>query len=304
MAQGDRPVSEGGGDGFCAKGGRRGGSSAVPLALEGWSLLHQMFRIRWPEWNALAREVRRKAVDEAVSVLQAMENTANGRTGLTSLLGHKGDLMLVHFRDSMDALNEAELSLSQLKLAPVPGADHLLPLGGGTRALQRLRPSLPLPPGEGRRARHAGVERAGGGLPGPGAEDHGGAPPARHPRATLRLLLPHGQEAWRGQELVRRALRGAPADDGGPRLHRPALRRPSDPDHLRLHRLRRLGVGVDLFADDPVVFKKLVYEMRFDQAGALYGRFGPFYMGLQFRAEELGALLEGRTPDFGTPSPT
>ena len=29
-----------------------------------------------------------------------------------------------------------------------------------------------------------------------------------------------------------------------------------------------------------------------------------FYMGLQFRAEELGALLEGRTPDFGTPSPT
>ena len=63
-------------------------------------------------------------------------------------------------------------------------------------------------------------------------------------------------------------------------------------------------MGVDLFADDPVVFKKLVYEMRFDQASALYGRFGPFYMELQFRAEELGALLEGRTPDFGTPSPT
>ena len=56
--------------------------------------------------------------------------------------------------------------------------------------------------------------------------------------------------------------------------------------------------GVDLFADDPVVFKKLVYEMRFDEASALYGLFGPFYMGLQFRAEELGALLEGRTPGF------
>ena len=56
--------------------------------------------------------------------------------------------------------------------------------------------------------------------------------------------------------------------------------------------------GVDLFADDPVVFKKLVYEMRFDEASALYGLFGPFYMGLRFRAEELGALLEGRTPGF------
>ena len=28
--------------------------SPVPLTLEGWSILHQMFRIRWAEWNALA----------------------------------------------------------------------------------------------------------------------------------------------------------------------------------------------------------------------------------------------------------
>ena len=53
---------------------------------------------------------------------------------------------------------------------------------------------------------------------------------------------------------------------------------------------------MDLFADDPVVFKKLVEEMRFDEASAPYGLFGPFYMGLQLQAEELGALLEGRTP--------
>ena len=32
--------------------------------------------------------------------------------------------------------------------------------------------------------------------------------------------------------------------------------------------------GVDLFADDPVVFKKLVYEMRFDEASAWYAEFG------------------------------
>ena len=57
--------------------------------------------------------------------------------------------------------------------------------------------------------------------------------------------------------------------------------------------------AVDLFADDPVVFKKLVYERRFDEARALYGLFGRFYLGLQFRAEELGTLLEGRTPGFG-----
>ena len=35
--------------------------------------------------------------------------------------------------------------------------------------------------------------------------------------------------------------------------------------------------GVDLFADDPVVFKKLIYEMRFDEVSAVYALFGQFY---------------------------
>jgi chlorite dismutase len=56
--------------------------------------------------------------------------------------------------------------------------------------------------------------------------------------------------------------------------------------------------GVDLFADDPLVFKKLVYEMRFDEASAVYGLFGTFFVGLRFAATNIGALLEGKTPDF------
>ncbi len=35
--------------------------------------------------------------------------------------------------------------------------------------------------------------------------------------------------------------------------------------------------GVDLFADDPLVFKKLIYEMRFDEVSAVYAQFGSFY---------------------------
>ena len=45
--------------------------------------------------------------------------------------------------------------------------------------------------------------------------------------------------------------------------------------------------GVDLFADDPLVFKKLVYEMRFDEASAVYGLFGAFFVGLRFAANNL-----------------
>jgi len=36
---------------------------------------------------------------------------------------------------------------------------------------------------------------------------------------------------------------------------------------------------VTLFAKDPVDFKKLVTEMRFDEASAKYADFGDFYVG-------------------------
>ena len=59
--------------------------------------------------------------------------------------------------------------------------------------------------------------------------------------------------------------------------------------------------GVDLFADDPLVYKRLIYEMRFDEASAVYALFGTFYIGLRFRADELGTLLAGKTPPFAPP---
>lgn len=37
--------------------------------------------------------------------------------------------------------------------------------------------------------------------------------------------------------------------------------------------------GVTLFSDDVLQFKKIVYEMRFDETTARYGEFGGFYIG-------------------------
>ena len=54
--------------------------------------------------------------------------------------------------------------------------------------------------------------------------------------------------------------------------------------------------GVDLFADDPLVFKKLIYEMRFDEVSAEYALFGSFYFGMRCPATELSALLNGEWP--------
>jgi chlorite dismutase len=51
--------------------------------------------------------------------------------------------------------------------------------------------------------------------------------------------------------------------------------------------------GVDLFADSPLPFKQLIYEMRFDEASAVYALFGPFYIGLRLEGQGLGRWLAG-----------
>jgi len=51
-----------------------------------------------------------------------------------------------------------------------------------------------------------------------------------------------------------------------------------------------------------LVFKKLVYEMRFDEASARYGEFGAFWAGLQFSPRELAVFLDGDAiPQFDAP---
>jgi chlorite dismutase len=54
--------------------------------------------------------------------------------------------------------------------------------------------------------------------------------------------------------------------------------------------------GVDLFADDPLIFKKLIYEMRFDEVSAVYALFGKFYVGIRVPAGKLEQLFSGKLP--------
>lgn len=49
--------------------------------------------------------------------------------------------------------------------------------------------------------------------------------------------------------------------------------------------------GVTLFADDPYYFKKLLYEMRYDEASARFAEFGRFYIGIHLEPEELWKRL-------------
>ena len=51
---------------------------------------------------------------------------------------------------------------------------------------------------------------------------------------------------------------------------------------------------VDLFADNPPVFKKLIYEMRFDEVSAVYALFGQFYVGVRLQPGDLRSWFKGR----------
>src|SRR5665811_1493444 len=99
------------------------GLPAVPLTLEGSAVLHQMFRFRWDAWRSAPEDLRRQAVSEAAGVLEEMEGRAGAASALYSMLGHKSDLLLVHFRPSFEELLQAELRLARLAFA-----DYLLSL--------------------------------------------------------------------------------------------------------------------------------------------------------------------------------
>ena len=69
-----------------------------------------MFQISWGAWRSLAAEDRKGLIDEFHATLDGMGE----HTGLYSMYGHKGDLMLVHFRPGFEALSEAEWKIRKL----------------------------------------------------------------------------------------------------------------------------------------------------------------------------------------------
>ena len=88
----------------------------MPLTLDGSFMLHQMFRVRWTAWRSLGSSDRKHVLTQAGAMFAAMENNKEEPTGLFSLLGHKGDMMIVHFRKTIDELNHAELTVARSEL--------------------------------------------------------------------------------------------------------------------------------------------------------------------------------------------
>ena len=276
----------------------------VPETLEGWSLLHQFFRVDWSAVAGASDHDRRHIAEELSAWLANWSGSDQGSSVPVAMLGHKADLMLVHARRSFDDLLQAQLDVSRLGVAGLLEAPtsyvSVVELGmyDMTAKIHEQLLAQGHQPGTDEYAdAKAGLMRAQAG------------------RVSGRLFTPFPRRRYvcfypmdkrRGE--VKNWYRV-------PFEQRTLMMR----DHGTIGRNYTGTVtqiisgsigfddwewGVDLFADDPVVFKKLIYEMRFDEASAEYGEFGPFYVGMQFAASEVGTWLEGRVPLLDAPAPT
>ena len=268
----------------------------VPLTIEGYSVLHQMMRVRWAAWRQLSSAEKAGVVDEAAGLLGKMEKKAGGQSGLYSLLGHKGDLMFVHFRESFDELNRAELQLAQLRLSDYLETTtsylSVIELGLYESTIKAYRD-----------LKDRGIEPHSDEWKRGIAEVLARQKEAMHPRLfpelpKHRYVSFYPMDRRRGEAKNWYTL---PIEERARQMNEHGLVGRRYAGDVRQIITGSIGFddwewGVDLFADDPLVFKKLIYEMRFDEVSAVYALFGTFYVGLRCSGSELGTLLSGQVP--------
>jgi len=265
----------------------------VPLTIEGYSVLHQMMKIRWAEWRKLSAKEKREVVDEATTVFSGMEQNQNGQSALYSLLGHKGDLLLVHFRESFDELNQAQFELARLRLNDFlePASSYLSVIELGLyestlktyRALAErgIEPHSP----EWKREIEETLARQREAM-------HSRLYPAMPPN---RYICFYPMDRRRGEDKNWYTL---PIEERQRQMTEHGLIGRRYAGDVKQIITGSIGFddwewGVTLFADDPLVFKRLIYEMRFDEVSAVYALFGAFFVGIRSTAADLGKLLAG-----------
>jgi peroxiredoxin len=274
----------------------------VPLTLEGSSVLHQFFRFDWKAWKSFADGSsadgdRGRIVASAIEVLKGLERkdeNAPVRSALYSQLGHKGDLMLIHFRDSLEELNQVELALAQTPLYDFLELRHSYVSVVELGLYESSRKTYEAATAKGFEAFSAewnaeiaaSLER--------GAE-------AMKPRLfptipDAKYLCFYPMDRKRGEQVNWYTV---PFAERQRMMHEHGMIGRRYAEQVRQVISGSIGMddwewGVDLFAEDPVIFKKLIYEMRFDEVSAVYALFGQFYIGVRLPVEKLGAWVDGK----------
>lgn len=266
-----------------------------PLTLDGSSVLHQMFRFDWPAWRRAESPARKRALSEITALLAPLEKGSEqghpNQSAVFAQLGHKGDLLFVHHRDTIEDLAGIERDIARMEFAVYLQPQHSY--------LSVVELGL-----------YESSSKLYGQLASEGIEPYSEQweqrvqeTIARQSAAMSSRLYPaipetkylcfYPMDKKRGEHVNWYTV---PMDDRARMMQDHGLIGRRFAGKVKQIISGSIGLddwewGVDLYADSPGVFKQLIYEMRFDEASALYGLFGAFFVGVRLRATELGNWL-------------
>lgn len=241
--------------------------------MDGWYALHDMRSIDWKAWKRATPSERAQALNEFKQILQSLEDVEKEEKGshvLYQVIGQKADLMLITLRPTMEELTDIENKLNKSAIG-----DYLIPTYSyfSVIELAKYRPQKD------------------------------GVDPETLPETQARLkpILPK----WSYISFYPMSRRRQADDnwytleksDRGKLLYEHSLTGRKYAGKVKQFISGSIGFdkwewGVTLFAHDVLELKKIVYEMRFDEATSRYGEFDDFYIGHYLSDEGLDQLFE------------
>ncbi len=268
------------------------------VSLEGWYAHHQLFTIDRGASRQLAPADRARDAASMERVLSTLAAPSDGGwTAPVQLVGASADLMLVHFRPTLDALGTAGRAVLGEPLSDVlrRSYDFLSVTEAGMYSTAVKAAKLAAARGgvvgdaEYQAGLAALVEQEGASshvqrrlFPAPPSEtmpyacfypmskkrDAGQNWYALTNEERSRLMWDHSKTGRRYAGKVFQIVTGAVGLDAW-------------------------EWGVTLFAADPLEFKRIVTEMRFDEVSAQYAEFGAFYVGRVVTPDAWVAAIAG-----------
>lgn len=264
-------------------------SAAVsPATIEGWYALHQVFRVNWNAVHARDERVA-AALDEASEFFTPSDPEAEGWSRAFRLVGGGGDLLFVHFRPQLEQLADLQLELRRSQLGALLELEYDY-LSVTEAGLYHATASVASEHDPGSESYDAALRER--------IEAEAASPHVRgriYPRVPdgMRFVTFYpmskrrqGQDNWYSLPVdVRSRLM---------RDHGMTGRRFAG----RIFQIITGSVGLDdwewgvtLFAHDPLDFKRIVTEMRYDEVSARYGEFGRFFTGVAMEPEGWPSFL-------------
>ena len=235
--------------------GHTTGLEKVPETYEGWFSLHANYSINFEKWRSWSGEQQREALQSFKAFIGNLEAAHEAHTSsyaMYQINGHKGDIMFWFLQPSLQELNEVELTLKKLPIfsvlqpessfvSVIEVSNYVKSPKDHPKVQARLYPKIP---------RLACM--------------------CFYPMAKQRNLT----DNW---YMLDRQSRGSMM-----RSHGQIGKKYEDT--IKEFTTGAFGMddwewGITLMSDDPIQFKKIVNEMRFDEVSARFGIFGPFTIG-------------------------